>query len=314
MRRKKDFFDGKKMLITGGHGFLGSHLIDKLSKTGCRIIAPKSSEYDLIKEEEVNRLFLDNKNIDLVTHLAVDGGGIGYMKEHPGSVYYNNILMNTLVQEYARINNVSKFVGVGSICEYPKFTSVPFKEEDLWAGYPEETNAPYGLAKKMMLVQSQGYRDQYGFNAIHLMPVNLYGPRDDFDLKNSHVVPALIRKMLEAKENEASFVEIWGTGNASREFLYVEDCAEAILLAAERYNGRDPINLGSGIELSMREIITKIKYATGFRGEIKFDISKPDGQPRRCLDVSKAEKEFDFQAKTSMEEGLRKTIDWYIKR
>jgi GDP-L-fucose synthase len=314
MGTSKKFWNEKKVLVTGGHGFLGSHLIDRLSQTGCELVAPRRSEYDLTKEEEVKRLFRENPKISLLIHLAVDGGGIGYLREKPGSSFYNNIMMGVLLQEQSRINGIEKFVGVGSICEYPKITPVPFKEENLWEGYPEETNAPYGLAKKMMLVQGQGYRDQFGFNSIHLMPVNLYGPRDDFDLKASHVVPALIRKMIEAKEKSSTSVEIWGTGNASRELLYVEDCAEAILLASEKYNGRDPVNLGSGIELPMREIVAKIKALTGFEGEIKFDTSKPDGQPRRCLDVSRAEREFGFKAKTSLEDGLKKTIDWYQKQ
>jgi len=307
------FWADKKVLVTGGHGFLGSHVIDRLSKTECKIIAPRHSEYELTKESEVEKLFMDNPKTDIIIHMAVDGGGIGYLKERPGSSFYNNIMMAVLLQEQSRRNGIEKFVGIGSICEYPKITPVPFKEEDLWNGYPEETNAPYGLAKKMMLIQSQGYRDQYGFNAIHLMPVNLYGPRDDFDLANSHVLPALIRKIVEAEEKRLPYVEIWGTGNASREFLYVEDCAEAIVLATERYNGRDPINLGSGLEITIRDLVTKIKMLTGFKGEIKWDTSKPDGQPRRCLDISKAEKEFGFRAKTELDKGLRKTIDWYLE-
>ncbi len=308
----KKFWNDKKVLVTGGHGFLGSHLVDKLSETECSLIIPKHSEYGLTKEDEVKRLFADNPGIDIVIHLAVDGGGIGYLKEKPGSSFYNNILMGVFLQEESRLNKVGKFVGIGSICEYPKFSPIPFKEEDLWDGYPEETNAPYGLAKRMMLVQSQGYRDQYEFNSIHLMPVNLYGPKDDFDPKNSHVVPALIKKMIEAKEKQIPHVEIWGTGKASREFLYVEDCAEAIILATEKYNGRDPINLGSGLEISVRDLVMKIKDLTGFKGEIKWDTSKPDGQPRRCLDVSKAEKEFGFRSRTTLEDGLKKTIEWYM--
>ena len=312
MEEDSYFWKGKNIIVTGGHGFLGSHVIDRLSQKKCKVIAPRHSKYELTKENEVERLFTDNPKTDMVIHMAVDGGGIGYLRERPGSSFYNNIMMVVLLQEQSRKRGIEKFVGIGSICEYPKFTPVPFKEEDLWNGYPEETNAPYGLAKKMMLVQSQGYRDQYGFNAIHLMPVNLYGPRDDFDLKNSHVVPALIRKMIEAKEKEAQYVEIWGTGKASREFLYVEDCAQAIILAAEKYNGRDPINIGSGLEINMRDLVTMIKTLTGFEGEIKWDTSKPDGQPRRCLDVSKAEKEFGFRARTSLDEGLKETIDWYL--
>jgi len=308
----QEFWQSKRVLVTGGHGFLGSHLVDRLSQTGCEIITPKHSEYDLTKEDEVKRLFTDNSSIDIMIHMAVDGGGIGYLKERPGSSFYNNAMMALLLQEQSRLNNVLKFVGVGSVCAYPKFTPVPFREKDLWNGYPEETNAPYGLAKKMMMVQSQGYKDQYGFNAIHLMPVNLYGPRDDFDLKSSHVIPALIRKMLAAKKDGLPYVEVWGTGKASREFLYVEDCADAIILAAEKYNGREPVNLGSGLEMSMKDIITKIKTLTGFNGEIRWDTNKPDGQPRRGLDVSKAEKDFGFRATTGLDEGLKKTIDWYL--
>jgi GDP-L-fucose synthase len=308
-----DFWSGKTVLITGGAGFLGSHLCESLEEKGCKkIIAPRSSEYDLTKEEDIKKLFEDHKDLDIIIHMAVDGGGIGYMKDHPGNIFYNNIMMATLLQDYARRNGVKKFVGVGSICSYPKFTSVPFREEDLWKGYPEETNAPYGLAKKMMLVQSQAYRDQYGFNAIHLMPVNLYGPRDDFDPNKGHVIPALIKKMLAAKKAGAPNIEVWGTGKASREFLYVKDCAEAIVLAAERYDGREPINVGSGYEITMRDLIEKIRELTGFTGEIRWDTTKPDGQPRRGLDVSRADKEFGFKAKTSFEEGLIKTIEWYI--
>ncbi|MCK5149948.1 GDP-L-fucose synthase [Candidatus Pacearchaeota archaeon] len=300
----------KRILVTGGKGFLGQTLVPLLEKEGVEVFTFSSKDYDLRKEEDVKRLLKDS-NPEIVMHLAVDGGGIGYMKENPGSIYYNNIMMNTLVQEQARLKGVKKFVGIGTVCSYPKFTPVPFKEENLWEGYPEETNAPYGLAKKMMMVQSQGYREQYGFNAIHLLPVNLYGPNDDFDLNSSHVVPALIKKMVEAKEEGRESVELWGTGNASREFLYVEDCAKGILMATKDYDKPGPINLGASSETTIKNLAETIKKLVGFEGELTWDTSKPDGQPRRCLDTSKAEKEFGFKAQTSLDEGLRKTIEWY---
>ena len=300
----------KRILVTGGRGFLGQALVPLLEKEGAEVFTFSSKNYDLRKEEDVKKL-LDDSNPNIVIHLAVDGGGIGYMKEHPGSVYYNNIMMNTLIQEQSRLKGVEKFVGIGSVCSYPKFTEVPFKEEYLWNGYPEETNAPYGLAKKMMMVQSQGYREQYGFNAIHLMPVNLYGPNDDFDLENSHVVPALIRKMVEAKKNNLLSIGLWGTGSASREFLYVEDCAKGILMATKYYDKPEPINLGAGSETTIKDLAETTKELVGYNGEIIWDASKPDGQPRRCLNTSKAEKEFGFKAQTSLGEGLRKTIEWY---
>jgi GDP-L-fucose synthase len=310
---KEDFFNKKKILVTGGNGFLGKPLVDKLRKAGAELYVPTSKDYDLREEAEVRKLFFDS-NPEIVIHLAVDGGGIGYMRNHSGSVYYNNLMMNTLVLENARKNGIEKFVGIGSVCAYPKFASIPFKEEEIWEGYPEETNAPYGLAKKMMMVQSQAYREQYGFNAIHLLLVNLYGPHDDFDLESSHVIPGLINKFQKAKKEKAKTVEIWGTGSASREFLYSEDAAEAIMLATERYNKPAPINIGSGMEITIKGLVEKIAGITGFEGEVKWDTTKPDGQPRRCLDVSKAEKEFGFKARTEFEEGLRKTIDWYVKQ
>ena len=305
-----NFFAEKNILVSGGKGFLGSHLVELLKRKGPqKIIVPNYPEWDFTKLQDCNKI---TQNVDVVIHLAVDGGGIGYMKNHPGSIFYNNIMMNTLIQEYSRKNGVEKFVGIGTVCSYPKFTEVPFKEGDLWRGYPEETNAPYGLTKKMMLVQSQAYREQYNFNAIHLLPVNMYGPRDDFDLKNSHVIPALIRKMVEAKEKGLNEVEIWGSGNASREFLYVKDCARGILMATEEYNKAQPINLGTGKEIKIKDLVYKIKDIVGFKGEIKWDTSKPDGQPRRCLDVSKAEKEFGFKSKTDFDIGLKETINWYL--
>ncbi len=302
--------NNKRILVTGGRGFLGQALVPLLEKEGAEVFTFSSKNYDLRKEEDVKKL-LDDSNPNIVIHLAVDGGGIGYMKEHPGSVYYNNIMMNTLIQEQSRLKGVEKFVGIGTVCSYPKFTPVPFKEENLWEGYPEETNAPYGLAKKMMMVQSQGYREQYGFNAIHLMPVNLYGPNDDFDLKNSHVVPALIKKMVDAKKEGRESIELWGTGSASREFLYVEDCAKGILMATKYYNKSEPINLGASSETTIKDLAETTKELVGFKGKIIWDTSKPDGQPRRCLDTSKAEKEFGFKAQTSLDKGLRKTIEWY---
>jgi GDP-L-fucose synthase len=256
-------------------------------------------------------MFSDSKP-DIVIHAAVHGGGIGHMKENPGSIYYDNTMMNTLVVEEARkTGSVKKFVGVGTICSYPKYTPVPFREEDLWNGFPEETNAPYGLSKKMMMVQTQAYRQQYGFNGIHLLLVNMYGPNDDFDIKTSHVIPALIRKFTKAKEEGIKTVEAWGTGKASREFLYVEDGAEAIMLATEKYDKADPVNIGSGSEITIKDLAELIAELTGFEGKIIWDKTKPDGQPKRRLDVSKAEKEFGFRAKTTFREGLKKTIEWY---
>lgn len=302
----------KKILVTGGNGFLGSALVPMLKEKESRVYTFRSREFDLRKDNHA-RYLLRKVNPEIVIHLAVDGGGIGYMKDNPGSVYYNNIMMNTNLLEQSRLNGVEKFVGIGSVCSYPKFTKTPFKEEDLWNGYPEETNAPYGLAKKMMMVQGQAYREQYGFNAIHLLPINLYGKKDDFDLNNSHVVPALIRRMVEAKEKNSDSITLWGTGKASREFLYVDDCADAIVKATEHYDKPEPINIGTGNEIKIKDLANKVKDIAGFNGKIIWDTGKPDGQPRRCLDTTKAEKEFGFKAKTSFEKGLRKTIDWYVK-
>ncbi len=306
-----NYLKNKKVLVTGGRGFVGSALIPKLRDLEANVKTFSTKEYDLRKEYQVKRLFEDTRP-EVVIHLAVDGGGIGYMKENPGSIFYNNLMMNTLLQEQALRNDVKKFVGIGSVCAYPKFSTIPFKEENLWKGYPEETNAPYGLSKKMMMVQSQSYRRQYGFNAIHLLPTNLYGPGDDFDLTNSHVIPALIRKFIEAQKNEDRSIKLWGTGNASREFLYVDDVAEGIILATERYNKPRPVNLGSGSEIKIKDLAEKISEFTGYSGELIWDTSKPDGQPRRYLDTFRAKKEFGFVAKTSLEEGLKKTIEWYV--
>lgn len=303
----------KKILLTGGSGFLGSFVIEKLKQRGVpedNIFIPRSKDYDLRKESDVIRMFRDFK-CNLVIHLAANVGGIGYNQKNPGALFYDNLVMGAHLMEQARLHGVEKFIAVGTICSYPKFTSVPFKESDLWKGYPEETNAPYGLAKKMMLVQSQAYRQQYGFNSIFLLPVNLYGPRDNFNPDSSHVIPALIKKCVDVVENNKKHLEVWGSGDASREFLYVEDAAEGIVLATERYDKSEPVNLGAGFEISIKELLEKIIKLTGFKGDIIWDKSKPDGQPRRCLDISKAKEEFGFIAKTEFDEGLKKTIDWY---
>ena len=299
----------KKIIVTGGAGFLGTHLVNQLLKKGVpkeNIFVPKSENYDLRKEKDIKRMFSDFK-ADIVIHLAAKVGGIGLNREKPGELFYDNLIMGIQVMEQARLNNIEKFVALGTICAYPKFTPVPFKEKDLWNGYPEETNAPYGLAKKMMLIQSQAYRQQYGFNSIFLLPVNLYGPGDNFDPSSSHVIPALIKKCIDAEEK----ISVWGAGKASREFLYVEDAAEGIILATEKYNKSEPVNLGAGFEITIKDLVEKIAKLTGFKGKIEWDHSKPDGQPRRMLDVSKAKKEFNFTAKTNFDEGLKKTIEWY---
>jgi len=299
------------VLVTGGAGFLGSFVVERLRSLGCEHISvPRSREYDLRHETAIVRL-LEETRPEIVLHLAAVVGGIGANRENPGRFLYDNLMMGVHLMEHSRLAGVSKFVGIGTICSYPKFTPVPFREEDLWTGYPEETNAPYGLAKKMLLVQGQAYRQQYGFNAIHLLPVNLYGPRDNFDPSSSHVIPALIKKCIDAIERRETRVAVWGTGRATREFLYVEDAAEGIVLAAERYDGVEPVNLGAGFEISIRDLAQLIARTTGFTGEIEWDTSKPDGQPRRCLDTSRAEQLFGFKARTTFEEGLGKTIDWY---
>jgi len=308
------FQDGMTVLVTGGAGFLGSALVRTLKEHGLaaeNIRAPRSRDLDLRRWENCVEAVQD---VDLVIHLAAKVGGIGYNMENPGSLFYDNAIMGIQLMEAARQASVAKFVAVGTICAYPKFTPVPFREEDLWNGYPEETNAPYGLAKKMLLVQAQAYRQQYGFNAIYLLPVNLYGPGDNFDPASSHVIPALIRKFVEAVDEGAESVEVWGTGAASREFLYVDDAAEGIALAAERYDKPDPVNLGAGFEITIRDLATLIADLTGFTGEIVRDTAKPDGQPRRCLAVSRAEREFGFRAKVDFREGLKATIAWYRKQ
>jgi len=301
-----DFWSGRRTLVTGGAGFLGRHLVARLRAQGADVVIPRRAEYNLVDRAVARRLIADSKP-QIVIHAAAVVGGIGANRLHPGRFFFENLMMGVQLIEESRLAGVPKVVSLGTICSYPKFTPVPFREEELWNGYPEETNAPYGLAKKMLLVQSQAYRAEYGMNAIFVMPVNLYGPHDNFDLETSHVIPALIRKCVEGGEE----IELWGTGAPTREFLYVEDCAEGILLAAERYDGADPVNLGSGREISIRDLAKKIAELTGFRGRLRWNAAKPDGQPRRALDTSRAKKLFGFEAKTPLEEGLRATIDWY---
>jgi GDP-L-fucose synthase len=302
----------KRIMVTGGSGFLGSFVVEKLKARGCReVFVPTQKKYDLVDGAAVERACRDARP-DIVLHFAAQVGGIGANRANPGKFFYDNLMMGAQLMEVARRQGVEKFVALGTICCYPKFAPIPFREDELWNGYPEETNAPYGLAKKMLLVQSQAYRQQYGFNSIFLMPVNLYGPRDNFDPESSHVIPALIRKCVEAKEAGRAEITAWGTGRATREFLYVEDCAEGIVLATERYDQSDPVNLGAGFEISIKDLTELIVRLTGFRGRIAWDPSKPDGQPRRCLDTSRAEQAFGFKARTSFEEGLGRTIDWYL--
>ena len=307
------FWSGKKILITGGAGFFGSEVVRQLKVKGVRnedILIPRSKEIDLRRWENCVRVVQDR---DIVIHLAARVGGIGYNQEFPADLFYDNAIMGIQLIEAARQNNVKKCVIAGTICAYPKFTQVPFREENLWDGYPEETNAPYGLAKKMLLVQSQAYRQQYGFNSIYLLPVNLYGPGDNFDPASSHVIPALIKKFTEAKHNGDPFVDVWGTGAASREFLYVDDAARGLILAAERYNKPDPVNLGSGMEITIRDLVNIIRDLTDYNGEIHWDISKPDGQPKRSLDIGRAMREFGFEAKMPFRKGLKRTIEWYLQ-
>jgi GDP-L-fucose synthase len=307
-----DFWKDKKILLTGGAGFLGSHIVENLvtkrSVSRTQITIPRSCESDLRIYENCSKAV---EGADVVIHLAAKVGGIGFNQKYPGTLAYDNIIMGAQLMEAARLAKVEKFIQVGTVCAYPKFTPAPFKEEDLWNGYPEETNAPYGIAKKALLVIAQAYRQQYGMNAIYVIPVNLYGPGDNFDLESSHVIPALIRKFVEASENNENRVVVWGTGGASREFLYVEDAAEGILLAAEKYDKPNPVNLGTGKEITISDLVKLISKLTEFEGQIIWDTTKPDGQPRRCLDVSHALRDFGFEAKTKLTEGLRKTITWY---
>jgi GDP-L-fucose synthase len=300
----------KRVAVTGGSGFLGRHVVAALAEQCSTVLVPRKAQYDLTRAADVERMYAELAP-DIVIHLAAVVGGIGANRDSPGRFFFENVMLGALTMECARRSGVEKFVGIGTICAYPRLAPVPFLERDLWNGYPEETNAPYGIAKKMLLVQGQAYRQEYGFNAIHLLPVNLYGPHDNFDPKTSHVIPALIRKCIDAIEAGAPEVVCWGTGNATREFLFVEDCARAIVLATERYDDPEPVNLGAGFEIGIRDLAELIAEQTGFKGTLVFDRSKPDGQPRRMLDVTRAEKRFGFRATTDFRAGLRRTIAWY---
>ncbi len=308
-----DFWKDRKVCVTGGDGFLGSYVLEKLSERGAtQVFVPKIEEYNIVDPEAVKRLIAD-ANPDLILHLAANVGGIGANQARPAEFFYDNLMMGVQLMHEAWKAGVSKFVAIGTVCAYPKFTPVPFREETLWDGYPEETNAPYGLAKKMLLVQSQSYRQQYNFNSLFLIPVNLFGPGDNFNLETSHVIPALIRKCFEAQDRGDDEIVVWGDGSPTREFLYAADAAEGILLAAERYNSSDPVNLGSGEEISIKDLVTKIVEFTGFEGRLVWDTSRPNGQPRRGLDTSRAKERFGFQAQVKLEEGLKRTVEWYRK-
>jgi GDP-L-fucose synthase len=302
--------DGASVVVTGGSGFLGRHVVGELRSQGANVFVPRKADYDLVQRDACRRLLQDS-GADVVVHLAARVGGIGANREHPGSFFFENLMMGVQLLEECRLAGVAKVVTIGTICSYPKITPVPFREESLWDGYPEETNAPYGLAKKMLLVQGQAYRQQYGMNMIHLLPVNLYGPGDNFDPASSHVIPALIAKVHAAIESGSGYVDVWGTGNASREFLYVEDAARAIRMATASYDGPEPVNIGAGFEISIRELTSLIAQLMEFTGEIRWDASKPDGQPRRRLDTQRAREQFGFRAEVPFEEGLQRTIDWY---
>ena len=307
------YLKGKRITVTGGAGFLGGYVVEKLHERGCDdIFIPRSRDYDLVNMDEVKRMYAD-ADPDVVIHLAAVVGGIGANSRNPGKFFYDNLMMGVQLMEQGRLHGLDKFVAIGTICCYPKSTPVPFKEDNLWNGYPEETNAPYGLAKKMLLVQSQAYREQYGFNSIFLLPVNLYGPGDNFDPCCSHVIPALIKKCFDAIKNGDGEIVVWGTGEATREFIYVADAAEGIVRAAEGYNKSEPVNIGAGFEISIKELVKLIVELTGFNGKVIWDGTKPDGQPRRCLDISRAEMEFGFKARCNFEDGLKETIEWYRK-
>ena len=316
MKKKfcSQFWNDNRILVTGGAGFLGSLVVERLRARGCKdIFVPRSRDFNLVEMGAVKRLYRVTKP-NIVIHLAARVGGIGANRANPGGFFYENLMMGVQMMEIGRQVGVEKFVAIGTVCAYPKFTPTPFKEEDLWNGYPEETNAPYGLAKKMLLVQAQSYREEYGFNAIYLMPVNLYGPGENYDLETSHVIPALIRKCIEAKASGKDCITAWGDGSPTREFLYAEDAAEGILMATEQYNKSDPINLGSAFEISIKELLETIIRQTGFGGRVEWDTTKPNGQPRRKLDIRRAEQEFGFRAQTPFEEGLRRTIQWYLRK
>lgn len=305
--------DQKTIVVTGGAGFLGRHVVVEFERRGAKqVFVPRSADFDLVDGSAARRL-LDHARPDVIVHLAAVVGGIGANRRHPGRFFYENLMMGAQLMEEARRHGVEKFVAAGTVCSYPKHAPVPFREEALWDGYPEETNAPYGLAKKMLLVQAQAYRAEYGFDAIFLLPVNLYGPGDSFDPARSHVIPALLRKLVEAREAGAPAVEVWGTGRASREFLYVEDAAEAIVRATERYESAEPVNLGTGREITIRDLAERIRALVGYEGELRFDATQPDGQPRRQLDTSRAEAAFGFRARTDFDAGLRRTLDWYLE-
>jgi GDP-L-fucose synthase len=307
-----DFWSQQRVVVTGGAGFLGSYVVDRLRARGVdRLFAPRKREYDLRRLDDIQRLYADTQPT-LIIHLAAVVGGIGANRERPGEFFYDNLMMGAQLLEQARLAEIAKFVAIGTVCAYPKFAPVPFREDDLWNGYPEETNAPYGLAKKMLLVQSQAYRAQYGYNSLFLLPVNLYGPRDNFDPRTSHVIPALIKKCVEAVARGDDEIVVWGDGSPTREFVYVEDAAEAIVLASERYNQSDPVNIGSGFEISIKDLVERIAEYAGFRGRLVWDTSKPNGQPRRRLDTSRAEQAFGFRAQVGFEEGLRRTVAWYL--